>query len=256
MATTVFFGALVILSSMALSVLGLLIVQRLVPLSLRESHNVATGTVYAAVYVMFGVTLAFSLYLVWHLYDAAQKTAESEASSVEEIYRLAGSFPEPERSEVQELAASYASVVAGEEWPLMREGRTSPRAAELVVDLRSAIQDFEPRSPAQGALRGEGLEQMDELDDDRALRLLEVREGLPRLVWVVLVVGGVVTVSFTFLFGMETPWVHMLTVAALALLVSLVVYTIAVLEYPFDGGMGVDADAFELVMQRIEGSDR
>jgi hypothetical protein len=93
---------------------------------------------------------------------------------------------------------------------------------------------------------------MDELDDDRALRLLEVREGLPRLVWVVLIVGGVVTVSFTFLFGIETPWVHALTVAALALLISLVIYTVAVLEYPFDGGMGVDADAFELVLQKIE----
>jgi hypothetical protein len=69
--TTAFFGALVILSSMALAVVGLAVVQRLVPLSLRKSHNVATGTIYAAVYVMFGVTLAFSLFLVWHLYDAA-----------------------------------------------------------------------------------------------------------------------------------------------------------------------------------------
>jgi hypothetical protein len=46
---------------------------------------------------------------------------------VEELYRLAGSFPEPERSEVQDLAASYARVVADEEWPLMQEGRTNPR---------------------------------------------------------------------------------------------------------------------------------
>jgi hypothetical protein len=84
--TTVFFGVLVV---------SLAVVQRVVPLPLRESHNAATGTIYAALYVMFGVTVGFSLFLVWQQYDAAQKAAESEAAHVEELYRLAGGFPEP-----------------------------------------------------------------------------------------------------------------------------------------------------------------
>jgi hypothetical protein len=37
---------------------------RLVPLPLRQSHNAATGTIYAALYVMFGVTVGFSHFLV------------------------------------------------------------------------------------------------------------------------------------------------------------------------------------------------
>ena len=45
--------------------------QRLVPLPLRRSHNDATGIIYAALYVMFGATIRFSLYLVWQQYDAA-----------------------------------------------------------------------------------------------------------------------------------------------------------------------------------------
>jgi hypothetical protein len=57
------------------------VVRRVVPLPLRESHNAATGTIYAALYVMFGVTLGFSLFLVWQQYDAAQKAAESGAGS-------------------------------------------------------------------------------------------------------------------------------------------------------------------------------
>jgi hypothetical protein len=48
-----------------LAVAGLAVVRRVVPLPLRESHNAATGTIYAALYVMFGVTLGFSLFLVW-----------------------------------------------------------------------------------------------------------------------------------------------------------------------------------------------
>ena len=153
--------------------------QRLVPLPLRESHNAATGIIYAALYVMFGVTIGFSLFLVWQQYDEAQKMAESEAAHVEELYQLAGSFPEPERGRVRDLAVSYARVVVEEEWPMMREGRTSPRAEDLATGLQRSIQDIEPRTEAEQALQSEGLTQVDELDEERALRLLEVREGLP-----------------------------------------------------------------------------
>jgi hypothetical protein len=67
------------------------------------------------------------------------------------------------------------------------------------------------------------------------------------------IVGGVLTVAFTYLFGMETPWLHMLAVAALAVIVTLIIYTIAVLDFPYNGGLRVGPEAFELVLRRIEG---
>ena len=228
--------------------------QRLVPLPLHQANNTATGTIYAALYVMFGVTIGFSLFLVWQQYDAAQKMAESEAAHVEQLYQLAGRLPEPARSRIRDLDTSYARVVVEEEWPQMREGRTSPRAEALAADLQRSIQDFEPHTQAESAVQSEGLSQLDELDEARALRLLEVREGLPPILWVVLIAGGVLTVAFTYLFGLESPWLHMLTVAALAVLVALILYTIAVLDYPFNGDMRVGPDAFELVLRDMEGS--
>lgn len=74
--------------------------------------------------------------------------------------------------------------------------------------------------------------------------------------WVVLVVGEVITVSFTYLFGLETFWLHMLAVAALTVVVTLIIYTIAVLDYPFNGDLRVGPEAFELVLGRIEGGDQ
>ncbi len=240
---------------MLLAVAGLAVVQRLVPLPLRQSHNNATGIIYAALYVMFGVAIGFSLFLVWQQYDAAQKTTESEAAHVEDLYRLAGSFPEPERGKIQDLAASYARVVVEEEWPLMAQGRTSPRAEALAAELRSSIQNFQPRTEAEQALQSEGLTQVGELDENRALRLLEVREGFPPILWVVLVVGGVITVAFTYLFGMETLWVHILAVAALTVVISHTIYTISVLEYPFNNSAQVRVDAFELKLTEIDEND-
>ena len=168
---------MVVLLAVVLAIAGLAVVHRLISLRLREAHNAATGTIFAALYVLFGVTVGFSLLLVWQQYDAAEKVAEREAATVEKLYGLAGNFSEPERDMVQGLAMSYARVVVEEEWPLMRQGETSPRAGELADELRESIQGFEPRTEAVQALRNEGLTQLDDLDEDRALRLLEVEES-------------------------------------------------------------------------------
>jgi hypothetical protein len=113
-----------------------------VPLTSRESHNTVISIIYAALYVMFGVIVGFSAYLVLNKYNLSETTAKTEASNVEELYWLAEQLPQQERDEVQELTASYARVVVDEEWPLMKNGQESPRADALVNDLRQSIEDF------------------------------------------------------------------------------------------------------------------
>jgi hypothetical protein len=134
--TTALFGLLVVLLAVMIAVAGLLVVYRLVPLSNRESHTAAIGIIYAALYVMFGLMVGFSAYIVLNKYNTSQNTVKSEASNVEELYWLAEQLPEPKRDEIQDLAVSYARVVVDEEWPLMKGGQTSPRARTLADDLR------------------------------------------------------------------------------------------------------------------------
>ncbi len=256
MVTLALLGVLITASCAAVAVVGLLLAHRLLPLAVRKSNNAATGAIYAAVYVMFGVTLGFSLLLVWQEYEAARQTAEAEAAAAEELHSLAGQLPEPARSRVRDAAVSYVRVVVQEEWPAMKQGRASPRAGALADDLRESVQGFEPGSAAEGDIYASTLTQMGELDDARALRLLEVREGLPPLLWVVLIVGATVTVSFTFLFGMDALWLHAVATAALAVLVVLILCAISVLEYPFDGDLQVGPEAFELALRALEAAGR
>ncbi len=72
MLITSFYGFLIVLASVVAAVAGLMLVRRLIPLSLRERNNAATGTIYAALYVMFGVSVGFSLFLTWQQYNAAR----------------------------------------------------------------------------------------------------------------------------------------------------------------------------------------
>jgi hypothetical protein len=145
-------------------------------------------------------------------------------------------------------------VVVEEEWPLMADGRSSPRAWALVDEMRAALGEFEPRTQAGQVLYQEGLNRIHDLADARRMRLVEAEEGIPAILWVVLGVGGMVTVGFTYLFGLENTWAHGLIVAGLAGLIALVLFTIGALDYPFSGGARIGTGAFELIVERFETS--
>ncbi|HEV2091978.1 MAG TPA: hypothetical protein VGR18_02305 [Rubrobacter sp.] len=84
------------------------------------------------------------------------------------------------------------------------------------------------------------------------MRLLEVREGIPSILWVVLILGGATTVGFTYLLGVRTEWLHVFMIAAYTLVLALTLYTIGALDYPFDGIAQVGPDAFESALSRME----
>ena len=187
-------------------------------------------------------------------YEATRDTTYREADELAEIFWLAHRFPEPQQHHIQELARSYARVVVEEEWPLMAEGRSSPRAWALLDDMRGTLKGFEPRTKAGQVLYQEGLTQIHDLANARRMRLVEANQGIPAILWVVLVSGGIVTVGFTYLFGLESTWAHRLMVAALAGLITLVLLTIGALEYPFSGDARIGPGAFELILDRFETS--
>lgn len=69
-----------------------------------------------------------------------------------------------------------------------------------------------------------------------------------------LLIGGVIVVGFTYLFGLQSTVVHTLMVAALALTIALVLFTVGALDYPFRGDVRVGPDAIESVLERFESS--
>jgi uncharacterized membrane protein YraQ (UPF0718 family) len=247
-------GLLVVAVSVLIAVAGLTLVQRLVPSQLRQEHNDVAGFIYAVLGVIYAVLIALVVIAVWEEFAAARDTAEREASELNDVFRLAHPLPDPEGRQLQELARSYAQVVVDEEWALMAQGRTSPRAWDLLDEMTLLFENVEVRTKAEQVLYGEVLDRIDELADARNARLVEAGEGIPTVLWGVLVFGGIMIVSFTYLFGLENTLVHYLMVAVLALVISSVLFTIGVLEYPFSGDVRVDPEAFEMVLERFESS--
>ena len=97
------------------AVLGLFLVQRLVPSALRREHNDVAGFIYAVLGVAYAVLLAFVVIVVWEEYEEAKETVEAEANELAGVYFLADRFPESDRERIQNLARTYGQTVVREE---------------------------------------------------------------------------------------------------------------------------------------------
>ena len=237
-------------------------VQRLVPASSRQPHNDVAGFIYAPLGIIYAVLLALVMIAVWEQYQAASETVEQEANATAEIAWLAHRLPEPQGSHIQELARSYAEEVLHKEWPLMEQGKAplmrqvggTPGGWTIIDNTRASLQDYEPHTKAEEQLYATGLDQIAELNDARRMRLIAAEEGIPGVLWAVLIFGGVAAIGFTYLFGMENTWAHRLMVVTLAAVIGLVLFTIGALEYPFSGGARIGTGAFDLILERFETS--
>jgi hypothetical protein len=241
-------GLLLLCVSMLLAAGGLILVQRSVPIAVRREHNDVAGFIYAVLGVVYAVLLGLMVVAVWEQWNAAAGRADQEATELAEVFWIADRMPESEGHHIQELVRSYARVVVEEEWPLMRQGKSSQKAWDLLDKIRSEVQDFQPSTPAQLVLYEQGLERVHELADARRERLLDADQGLPDILWVVLIIGAVVVIGFTYLFGLDSTLIHVLMVGALALIIALVLFTVAELEFPFRGDIRIGPEAMEQVL--------
>jgi len=242
--------------------LGFELVHRFVPASSRQQHNDVAGFIYAALGVIYAVLLALVVIAVWEEYQSAGETVEEEANATAEIFWLGNRLPEPEGAHVQELARSYADEVVHKEWPLLERGEEPPLEQEgsvpsgwtIIDNIRASLQDFEPHSQAEAQLYAKGLDQIEALNDARRMRLVAAQEGVPKVLWSVLIFGGTAAVGFTYLFGLESTWAHRLMVVTLAAVIGLVLFTVSALGHPFEGGARIGTEAFNLILERFETS--
>jgi hypothetical protein len=199
------------------------------------------------------------LIAVWEKWNAAENITTEEANELAGIFYFAHALPQPEGRHIQELVRSYSEVVVEEEWQLMAQGKSSPEAWDTLDELRATILGLNPPKGTQqmgyDQMRyNQMLEQLHSLGDARRERLLVAEQGLPVILWIVLILGGVITLCFTYLFGLQNTLVHLLMVAALALIISLSLFTVAALDYPFQGDIRIHPAPYEQDLERFRES--
>ncbi|GAA0675547.1 DUF4239 domain-containing protein [Kitasatospora atroaurantiaca] len=241
----------ILVAVLAVIAAGLYGLQRYVPHPVREVHNDVAGFIFAAVGVLYAVLLAFVVIAVWENNDAARKTTFKEADSLAGVYWISRELPAPLGPELERRTLDYARMVKDTEWPLMAEHKSSPEATDLVYKMRADVFSITPATDQQQVLYEHAVTHLESLASERRERLNQVDEEVPPLLWVALIAGAVLTVGFTFLFGLSNTFSHALMVLALTGLVVISLIVIKEMDFPFTGVTAVKPTAFDVFLHRL-----
>ncbi|MDX3386029.1 DUF4239 domain-containing protein [Streptomyces niveiscabiei] len=195
--------------------------------------------------VLYALILGLSLVSVWDTHSGASDHVATEASAVHQVRLLAESLPEPQASDVRSGADTYVRHVTRVEWPAMKEGQPLGAEGWRLLDSLRAANRLPDSAPASGqAVSQEVLAQLSTLDDARRGREGDTGGGLSPILWLGLIIGGVLTVAFMFMFGVERSFTHVAMAMGLAALITFLVLLIHQLDQPFNGILAVDATPF------------
>ncbi len=236
----------------ALAVGCALVVRRAVGVDALLQHNDVAGFIYSVVGVIYAVLLGFTAIIVWEQYRDALDRVEQEANALVDLYRDSRSFPLEVRDAVALRVGTYARLVVEKEWPAMAAGESSAEARDAFDGLWQTYHEFEPADDNRRLWYGESLQRLNALSDSRRSRLLSARSGVATVMWGVLIVGGAITIGFSFLFGTRNARSQVIMTASLALTIGVVLLSIVALQNPFAGISRVDPEPFRQVNRLLE----
>lgn len=219
---------------------GQLLMRRIVTRDFLRRHNDVAGFVASLVGVIYAVLLSFVVVVVWQEYDASVQIAQREASAVADLYHLSYGLPANEADTLRHQLARYINDMIDKEWPAMAHGEVSRTTeADGHAVLRS-VMGWRPGNPSQEQIRSTAITDVQTLFDARRDRRSENETSLPRILWLTLVLGAIITIGFTYLFGMESARLQVTMTAALTVVVALMFVLIIELDFPFRGDTRVE----------------
>jgi uncharacterized protein DUF4239 len=242
-----FFVVSAITSFFALA--GLYLVRKKYPAEvLRENHEVA-AIIFNAFGLFYGVMLAFVVFVTWSGYDDATKNLQLECSEALDIFHSAEAFPDPANRIIQQGLRDYVASVYNDEIPRLAEGKITLHSGGAHGKLAPLFYQMDTQSMPNRELYAESLRRLNNLAQYRRLRIFAGNDTVPPAVWLVLLVGSLFTIGYTYFFGMKNIKAQYLITASLTATVALILFLIYVLDHPFTGASQISLAPLREVLE-------
>jgi len=220
-------------------------VHRLVHIDTRRRHQEVGTTVFLQLGVLFAVLLAFVFSEAYSEYGAAQQAIDLECAALHATSMIESTLPQPQASRMLQLEAAYIRNVIQNDWREMRDHRRgSRRAVDTLTELMQTAARLPVASAADAPVKAQLLELLSTAHAEREVRLYQARNGLPTILWVVLIAFSLTLLLFVAFSSIEHyVWLTMF-VTTFAFCVSAILALVGLLNYPFEGALALTPDDF------------
>jgi hypothetical protein len=247
---------------LALLVVGVLVVTSLLALfatrplmgwllSRSSEYNDVVSYFLSAVGVFYGLALGLIAVATWENFTDVDGLVSKEAASVAGLYNDLDSLPQPLRVHLEERLRDYTTFVISKDWPAQKKGDTLEEGSLKLEDLEDELMAFEPTKERERIAQAEVVKSLNQVVEQRRLRMEAVGTALPGALWAVVIFGAALTVVLGLLFWLDNLMLHAILLAIMATFIGLLIFLTAAMDNPFRGEFSVSADVFQTVLDRV-----
>jgi hypothetical protein len=207
----------------------------------------------------FAVLLAFVIFLAFSSYDRAREKSSVEAVAVSQLFRTAKLFPPQSRRELHAELICYARAVVHDEWRTMRHERESALVDSWLAHIEDTVDGIQPHGDRQRVAYGHWFEQAAERREGRRGRLTEAQPLVPSLIWLALILGGALIVTYMCFYAdpAEPAFVQALMMGGITTMVVAGLLVVRFLDRPYENATGsIKPTAMTMTLRQMEADER
>jgi hypothetical protein len=246
-------GLLIVVVFVTFALVSLLLVRRhfLPRVNLHGEHGQYGGVMIQSMVMLYGLVAALISVNVYNTYSGVSRIVSEEATSLASLYRDAGGYPEPTRSELRKTIRDYVDQIIHEAWPLQRHGHTPTHGIEMVNAIQDTLMSLEPVTESQKIIHAETLHAYNEMVLARRLRLDANKEALPGMMWTILILGAFICLIGSSFAPVDDARLHVLYQALLAALMGMILFMTFAWDRPYHGDFGITAQPYQLIYDQL-----
>jgi hypothetical protein len=229
-----------------ISLIGLFISAKTIKIDLAKN-----GDLIVAMLTILGTLVSVLLGLLVssadEQYRALEVSVNSEATSVNEIFRLSRGLPSSIAIKLQDSCIDYCDKVIAEEWPSMRHGETSKSVTQVYTDISDAIVQFRPANNGESAVQSAILSATADIGQNRGNRIVASRSTWSRRLLPLILTCAIVVLTCSYLYvGKGRLLLHAVLVGLVAVTLGTNIGVIYLMTRPFTSEWTIQPDGFEL----------
>lgn len=240
-------AVMLIAGVLMLTVAGQFLFKRIIKGDLISLHPGLIEATLGVVGTMFSVLLGLLVAGAIDSYRDIRSQVNMEANGLADVFRLSRGLSDVDRVRLRGFCREYCNAVIDDEWPLMREGSMSRKAQDTYQRLWEASVAVEPNGERQNNLHQCILQSMQALGENRRIREVSASMSLSPALWVAIISGSFITITFTHFFTAKLGTVHTIMTLLIAVSLGLNVWLLAEYSEPFAGVLQITPDMFFLL---------
>lgn len=236
-------AALLLALSVAYALAAVVFVRRM-KWRLSPEDNGTAAALHAFIGVMYAVALGLLVVNAQSDYGDVEQAVVNEANATGDLYRALMGLEPASRDSLQRDLGNYVQLVIDDEWPRSRHGERSLPTARAVDHLADEIYTYQPTTPREERVYPQLVQGVDQMLDARRQRVFMGGQGVGMVTWIIVILGGLITIGFAAFFWMENNGAQMILTSLMASVFGLMLTLLVAMDHPLWGAVAVSPEPF------------